>query len=140
MMSNTPEIHGGTGVAWQDERILALIRNDERIWDMGMRIAGIPVISITTDGRGEIITDGPLPTPTDEFARIAGFEYVRRGGHITVDVDAFSIARATLAIRCWPLEELLRLKGEMRLADDTADDLIDPAGNGPIKSLLIEGG
>lgn len=131
-MDETPEIHGGTGIPWQDQRILALVRSDERIWDMGMRIASIPVVAITTDGRGEIITDGPLPTPTDEFARIAGFEYVRRGGQITADIDAFSIARATLAIRCWPMEELLQLRDEFRTAD--AAGFIDPSGNGPMES------
>lgn len=135
-MSLSTSPHDGVEAIWQDERITGLIRCDPRIWDMGMRLAGIPVVAITTDARGEIITDGPLPTPTDDFVRIAGFEYVRRGGQITADVDAFTIARATLAIRCWPMDELLRLKSETRGTDETREDLTEPTGSGPIPGIV----
>jgi hypothetical protein len=134
-MTATP-IHGGTGIQWQDDRIMFLIRHDERIWDMGMRLADIPLVTITTDATGEFITDGPLPTPTDDFVRMAGFEYVRRGGTVTADIDASSIARATLAKRTWPLEHLLRLRSEI---DEAPVEDNEPTGNGPIHAHEREG-
>lgn len=132
-------IHGSLGPMWQEQRIIDLLSSDPLIWDMGMRLADISVMTITTGpvAGGEIITDGPIPNPTDDFTRMAGFEYVRRGGHITADVDAFTIAKATLAVRCWPMDELLKLKAEMMPATRTPDlaavpEDIDPSGNGPI--------
>jgi hypothetical protein len=114
---------------WQDSRVMWLVNHDERIWDMGMRLASIPLADITTDAISEIITDGPLPTPTGEFTRMIGFEYTRRGGVITEDTDAYSLALATLAVRCRPLEHLLMIRSDIN-GPPVGDN--EPTGNGPI--------
>jgi hypothetical protein len=122
-------IHGGTGMQWQDNRVMWLVNHDERIWDMGMRLASIPLVDITTNAVGEIITDGPLPQPTEEFTRMIGFEYTRRGGDISEEVDAYSLALATLAVRFRPMEHHLMLRSEI---GRPPVEYNEPTGNGPI--------
>jgi hypothetical protein len=117
------------GPQWEDVNLL----RDPRIWDMAMRLASIPVEDIALDSLGQIITDGPTPTPTDRFTQLAGFEYVRRGGHVTAEVDAMAIASAVLKIRTAPIDELLALqRGVEDIPGAHRLPLIDPSGNGPI--------
>ena len=121
--------------SWESEAVHRLT-TDPRIWDMAMRLASIPVEDISLDGIGQIITDGPIPTPTARFVELAGFEYVRRGGHITADIDGAAIAKAVLKVRTAPIEELLMMMIQRDVAElpgaHRMMPLIEPTGNGPI--------